>query len=58
MTLFACQGCGAKYAIIRRQTPPKEPLTCEVCGRAFPRTEGGDWLTYQRGDPVFMPDKP
>jgi NAD-dependent SIR2 family protein deacetylase len=52
--LFTCQGCGAQYAIRRRQQALAEPPTCEACGRALPATEGGDWLDYLRADPVFV----
>jgi hypothetical protein len=54
MHLFMCQGCGAKYAIIRRQKAPAEAPACEVCERAFPATERGDWLAYQRADRIVL----
>jgi hypothetical protein len=53
MNLFSCQNCQVKYAIIRRGAPPKEPPVCEVCNYKFPPTESGDWLTYQRADPII-----
>lgn len=53
---FTCPNpnCEAKYAIIRRKAEPDEQPTCEVCGKKFPRTEGGDWLIYQRADPISL----
>jgi hypothetical protein len=54
MDLFSCPKCKAKYAIIRRQAPPDEPPACDVCPQKFPPTEHGDWLTYQRADPLQL----
>jgi hypothetical protein len=54
MDLFTCPKCPAKYAIIRRQVPPTEPPACEACGQKFLPTESGDWLTYQRADPISL----
>jgi hypothetical protein len=54
MDLFSCPDCKAKHAIIRRQAPPDEPPVCEVCDGPFQPTDGGDWLTYQRADPIVL----
>jgi hypothetical protein len=54
MNLFSCPKCKTKYAIIRRQSPPPKPPACEVCDEKFIPTEYGDWLTYQRADPVQL----
>jgi hypothetical protein len=54
MDLFSCPDCKAKYAIIRRQAPPDEPPVCEACDGPFQPTDGGDWLTYQRADPIVL----
>jgi len=56
MEFFSCPNpkCKAKYAIIRRQSPPETKPACEACGQKFVPTEHGDWLTYQRADPVQL----
>lgn len=47
---FGCPRCHAKYAVIRRQTPPGVIPTCENCDQEFPPTEYGEWLLYERAD--------
>jgi len=52
--LFSCPNpkCQAKYAIIGRAMKSTEAPACEECGQKF--SEHGDWLTYQRADPIFL----
>ena len=47
---FGCPRCHAKYAVIRRQTPPGMIPTCEDCDQEFPPTQDGEWLLYERAD--------
>ena len=47
---FGCPRCHAKYAVIRRPTPPGLIPTCEDCDQEFPPTQDGEWLLYERAD--------
>ena len=47
---FGCPHCHAKYADVRRRTPPGIIPTCEDCDQDFPPTENGEWLIYERED--------
>ena len=47
---FGCPRCPAKYAVVRRQTPPGMIPACEDCDQEFPPTQDGEWLLYERAD--------